>query len=219
VKPRSWISRTADAAAAATTGRPSRARSPEPLRLEQSGLLGTLLKSIDPEQPFTVLNFGPALPETVAYFADFRSRLYFVDLFEHLKAIADPDHPVALEERLAGWLDLPRNTTLRLCLFWDLLDFLSPEAVSALVRVLRHYLDDNSIGHAFTVRNQRSPQSGERYGIYGGDQVRLHRREARLPGYRPHTPRQLQHMLNCYQLERTVMLSSGRLELALRARF
>ncbi len=194
-----------------------RARKTEAPRLQPSGLLAGLLAELDPEQPFTVLHIGPGVPETVDFFCDYRCRLFFVDLFEHLPVAADSGDEGDLERQFREWLALPPRTTVDLCLFWDFFDFLEPEATAALVRVLRHYLSHDSSGHLYTVRNQRARQSGDRYGIYQGEQVRLHRRPRPLPGYRPSTPRQLQQMLNCFRFERNLLLEDGRLEISLRA--
>lgn len=177
-----------------------------------------MLHDLDPETPFNVLHIGPGLADTVRFFADYRCRLFFVDLFDYLPVVMDPDATDALDDRFRDWLNLPAGITLDLCLFWDYLDYLDAEAIAALVRVLRHSLGRQSRGHAYTVRSAHAEPGGDRFGIADGESVSLHRRSAVPPGYQPHSQRQLQQLLNCFTFERSVLLSDGRLELALRAK-
>ncbi|MGB1141920.1 MAG: hypothetical protein ACPG1A_13545, partial [Halioglobus sp.] len=79
--------------------------------VQASTLLPRLFEGADEEARLTVLNIGPALPETVAFFSGFRCRLYFADLFSELP-LEIPEELIAcpedfLAETFRESLDLP----------------------------------------------------------------------------------------------------------------
>ena len=100
-------------------------------------------------------------------------------------------------------------------LFWDLFSFLSTDAVKVLCEVLRPHLHTASLGHAFSVHNTRTAQSGHVYGINRANELQLRPRPAALPGYSPHNQSQLQSLLLGWRVERSLLLPDSRLELLL----
>ncbi len=165
-----------------------------------------------------MLNIGPALPETVAFFSGHHCTLHFCDLFELVPLSVAEDSSQTLDERLHELLPLSHGTTLDLCLFWDLFDYLAPEVLSALVRVLRHHMHRGTRAHAFTVRNPRTPPANSIWSIRDQQSLQVRPRHNSPSGYHPHTQRQLQAMLNCFNFERSLLLENGRLELLLSAK-
>lgn len=187
--------------------------------MQASTLLPRLFEGADEEARLTVLNIGPALPETVAFFSGFRCRLYFADLFSELP-LEIPEELIAcpedfLAETFRESLDLPPGAEVDVVLFWDLFNFLDTKAVTALVEVLRPHLHDQSRGHAFSVHNTRTPQSGHMYGINSADELLLRQRPSPLPGYAPHNQSQLKTLLRGLRVERSLLLPDSRLELLL----
>jgi hypothetical protein len=172
---------------------------------------------------------GYALPETVEFFSRYRCRLYFVDLFENLPftagpAAAEPPPAAApaagapLRQTFAELLGIPAGTQLDVCLFWDIFNFLEPDAIAALLAVLRPHLHGDSLGHGFAVHSLKTPQSGTVYGIRDRDRISLRSRPSSLPGYSPCSQGQLDKALDCWRVSRSVLLAHSRLELLLRAK-
>ena len=167
----------------------------------------------------TVLNIGPALPETVEFFSRFRCKLYFIDLFDDLPEMAArADEPGAAHQLLEESLQFPGDTRFDLCLFWDVFNFLSPEAIATLQENLRPHLHSNSLAHGFAVHNLRTEQSGKLYGIRELDELSVRPRPTLLPAYSPYNQGQLEKLLHCFQVTRSVLLPNSRLELLLRAK-
>lgn len=196
----------------------SRSRRSAEASVQASTLLPRLFEHTGEEQRLTVLNIGPALPETVAFFSGFRCRLYFADLFSELplevpEDIADRPGDY-LERAFREALALPAGTSVDICLFWDLFNFLDDDALTALVTVLRPHLHGGSVAHGFSVHNTRTPQSGYLYGINSIDELNLRRRDP-VPGYAPHSQSQLKNLLRGLRVERSLLLPDSRLELLL----
>lgn len=185
---------------------------------QPSQLLASLFQQIDAEQRVSVFDAGAALPDTVNFFSTYRSKLYFADLFSELPLLADPDEGPSLVQQFADLLRFTPETRFDICLFWDLFNYLSAEAISAFLEVLRPRLHGATLGHGFAVHNVRSPQANCVYGIRQVDQLSVRDRDHPLPGYAPHNQSQLKSLLVCFNFERTVLLSNSRLELLLRAR-
>jgi hypothetical protein len=186
---------------------------------QASTLLPRLFERADEDQRLTVLNIGPALPETVTFFSGFRCRLYFADLFSELPLEVPEDMAGSpgdyLEQAFREALALPAGTTIDICLFWDLFNFLDADALTALLNVLRPHLHGGSAAHGFSVHNTRTPQGGYLYGINSIDELNLRRRREPLPGYAPHSQSQLKALLRGLRVERSLLLPDSRLELLL----
>ncbi len=119
--------------------------------------------------------------------------------------------------RFESLLQFPADTLFDICLFWDLFNFLDDATINAFLTVLLPHLKEKSLAHAFSVHNVRTPQSSHLYGINQRDTLSCRNRRAALPGYTPHSQRELQALLHCFRLERSVLLPDSRLELLLHA--
>lgn len=184
---------------------------------QNSKLLPSLFEGIDEGVPITVLHVGPALAETVDFFSDYRCKLHFIDLFAELPIVVTEDTP-ELRQQFQNMLELPPDTVFDLCLFWDIFNFLSREAVQALVDVLRPHLHAGTLGHTFSVHNNRARLASPVYGILQLDTLTCRQRQAPPEGYAPHSQRQLKELLHGFTLGRSVLLADGRLELLLQAK-
>jgi len=189
---------------------------PEPPS-QPSKLLPSLFEHIDEEQRFNVLHVGPALQDTVDFFCHYRCKLHFIDVFSELPLATLEDSGLSLEEQFGEILQLPADTQFDLCLFWDVFNFLDAAAIAAFLSQLRPCLTATSLAHAFSVHNLKTPQGNALYGIKHMDTLSLRNRQAKLPGYAPHSQSQLKQALTCFRFERSVLLPDSRLELVLRA--
>lgn len=186
---------------------------------QPSTLLPSLFEHIDEGRRLTVLHIGPALAETVEFFSRYRCKLHFIDLFSDLHQLAvAAEANSSLQQTFIELMHIPADTRFDLCLFWDLFNFLDRDAARAFISALRPHLDDNCLAHGFGVHNLRTPQSGLVYGIGGLDRITLRRRPAELPGYSPCNQGQLEKLLDCFKVTRSVLLPDSRLELLLAGR-
>jgi hypothetical protein len=187
--------------------------------IQTSKLLPALFEPFDEEQRVSVLHVGPALSETVDFFSGFRCRLHFVDVFAELPLAGEEDTEPDLLQQFQDMLDLRPEASFDICLFWDLFNFLDAAAIDAFQAALRPHLRRHSKGHAFSVHNPRThPYSSHLYSIRDLHSLALRERASNLPGYAPYSQRQLKEALQCFSLERSVLLPDSRLELLLHAK-
>ena len=185
---------------------------------QASKLLPHLFEQFDEQQTVTVFHVGPALHDTVDFFANYRCKLHFIDLFGELPIVAAEDEVPNLEQQFTELLHFPADTLFDICLFWDVFNFLDNPAISAFLSVLRPHLKATTLAHAFSVHNLKTPQGDHLYGISQMDTLSYRSRRAALPGYAPHSQMELKELLYCFRLERSVLLPDSRLELLLQAR-
>ena len=180
-------------------------------------LLSGLFERIDDEQRFSVLHLGPVLPETLDFLAGYRCKIYVCDVFSELPFQVDPADEQTLEQRLAVALDLPPEARFDLCLFWDLFNYLGPEGISALTGLLRPHWHQHSRAYALGVHNIRNPQRDATFAIAGPETLVSRSRSERLPGYAPVPQSRLKELMVGIEVQRSVLLGDGRLELLLAA--
>jgi hypothetical protein len=180
-----------------------------------SKLLPTLFQQLNLEQGVTVFHVGSALPETVDFFANYRCKLHFVDVFSVLPVNTGEDAAPDAVSQFQELLRFPQQTQIDVCLFWDLFNFLDSEALKAFLIALRPHLTHSTLAHAFSVHNRKIAQQSYLYGIQHMDTLNVRNRRSTPPGYAPHSQRELTGLLDGFRLERSVLLPDSRLELLL----
>lgn len=186
--------------------------------LQPSRLLPALFEHVDDEWPLTVLHIGPALPETVQFFSAFRCKLHFADLYDELPLRHTGEDGPSLEQRIEEALCLPGGALFDLCFFWDVLNFLHRDAIIALMNNLRPHLHPDSRAHCFAPHNAKTPASATFYGIADDGHFRVRQRSTIPPDYQPHPQGELNSLLSCFRVDRSVLLPDRRTELLLQAK-
>lgn len=186
--------------------------------VQASRLLPALFQYVDDSLPLTVLDFGPAMPETIHFLSGFRCTLHVVDLYTDLplEAIGDEQSP-SLDQRMEAALTLPGGALFDVCLFWDVLNFMSRESVAVLAGKLRPHLHPQSRAHCFAVHNLKTPAAPTRHGIVDENHISLRPRPLSPPGYQPHAQGELGDLLRYFQVERSVLMPDRRIEVLMKA--
>lgn len=179
-------------------------------------LLPKLFENIDDGQRITVLHIGAALPATVDFFAQFRCKLHFLDLFEELPLVVQDENCLSVAEQMSDLIQFSVDTRFDICLFWDVFNYLDPEAISALMKALAPYCSKDSLAHAFAVHNTRSAPQHLKFEITNENTLKVRARTKPVMNYGPHTQSKLKDLLSTFTFERTVLLADGRLEVLLR---
>ena len=187
--------------------------------MQPSKLVGGLFPSVEEGQSLTILHLGVASPETMDVFSRYPCRLYINDLFERLPFVfEDEEVDLPLAEQFQRELAIPADAQFDICLFWDFFNYLDREAIAAFLSVLRPHLHATTMAHAYAVHNLRAPRVNQRYGIVGDEEVCVRPRARPLPGYSPLPQNQLKtQLLDCFRVDRSVLLTDSRLELLLKA--
>lgn len=185
---------------------------------QPSRLLSALFDHVDDEWPLTVLNVGPALPETLEFFSAYRCKLHFADLFPELPLRADEERGIGLDHLLEDALDLPGGALFDMVFFWDVLNFMSRPAITALMGRLRPHLHPESRAHCFAVHNSKTPPAQTYHGIVDTGHLSVRQRAQVPPDYQPHPQGELVSALGFFSVDRSVLMPDRRLELLLQAR-
>jgi hypothetical protein len=184
---------------------------------QTSKLFSSLFRLRDVNHRLTVLEIGTALPETVDFFAQYKCRLHFVDLFGEpfVKNQADLSE-TELRHGFEQLLHFAPGQTIDLCLFWDFLCYLDDPALRAFNSALRPWLHADTHAHGFGVHHLGVRLDNVRYGVEDretfclrkrlGDQMRLH----------PHSQIEMHEMLTGLSFERGLLLPDGKLEMLLK---
>lgn len=188
-------------------------------RNQQSLLFPTLLKRIEVDRRLSVLEIGPALPETIEFFSQYKCRLHFAGMYSDpiLQMQSDDCTEADLTEHLKSSLDFPKSTRFDLCLFWDFLNYLDDTALRALNTVLAPHLHKTTRAHAFTVRTLETSFANQYYGIEQAHMFRIRPRNGRQAATFPHTQAILVNLLSTFDIDQGMLLPDGRLEVVMSA--
>ena len=183
-----------------------------------SKVLGNLFRHLDPDHRLEVLEIGPALPETVDFFSQFRCRLHFIDLYnepflrDRQEELSETELRHAFEKRLS----FKEGTRLDICLFGDFLSFLDDRALRAFNSALRPWIHEGTRAHGFGVHHLAVKLEHQQYGIIDSETLSVRSRHTDSMPYHPHSQVEMADMLNCFAFERGLLLPSGKLEMVLK---
>jgi hypothetical protein len=188
-------------------------------RSQQSLLFPSLVARIDPDRRVSVLEIGPALPETMEFFSHFKCRLHFAAMYtDHVLQMQFDDVTEAeLADHLTRSFGFHKGTQFDLCLFWDFLNYLDDKALRAFNTAIKPYLHKATRAHAFTVRTLDTSFSNQQYGIEDAHMFSVRPREGTQARPFPHTQAILVNLLSSFDVDQGMLLPDGRLEVLLSA--
>lgn len=188
-------------------------------RTQQTLLFPTLFKRIDPDKRLSVLEIGPALPETINFFSQFKCRLQFAAMYTDpiLQMQSVEFTEAELVEHFKQSFDFPENTRFDLCLFWDFLNYLDDKTVRAFNTAIRPHLHKTTRGHALTLRTLDTSFSNQQYGIELAHMFSIRPRKGTQGRQYPHTQAILVNLLSSFDVDQGMLLPDGRLEVLMTA--
>jgi len=188
-------------------------------RSQQSLLFPTLVKRIKPDTRLSVLEIGPALPETIEFFTQFKCRLHFAAMYSDpvLQMQLGDCSETELTEHFSRSLDFPKGTRFDLCLFWDFLNYLDDKALRSFNTAIRPFLHKSTRAHAFTVRTLNTSFANQQYGIQQAHMFSIRPRMEKQFRTFPHTQAILVNLLSNFDIAQGMLLPDGRLEVLMSA--
>ena len=189
------------------------------LSRRNSALFASLFQMLDVNHRLSVLEIGTALPETVEFFAQFKCRLHFVDLFNepffrNQSDLSEEELGHGFEEHLR----FPTGTKFDLCLLWDFLCYLDDPALRAFNAALRPWVHAGTRAHGFGVHHLAVRLENVRYGVEDRETFCLRDRLGSQMRFHPHSQVEMHEMLSCLAFERGLLLPDGKLEMLLKPR-
>lgn len=176
-----------------------------------------LLERMEDDARRVVLDLGPARSATVATFGRFRCRLEIADLGEAIETLNATEEAGDLLSRLRTLLPPRRGEATDVVLCWDLLNYLEPPVLKALMGEIQERLRPGSLVHALIAYSTpRMPARPQR--IVPTDDYRL----AHAPvsseerPARRYSPDELARLMGGYAVERAMLLKNGMQEFLFR---
>jgi hypothetical protein len=188
-------------------------------RTQQTLLFPTVVKRFDADRRLFVLEIGPALPETVEFFSQFKCRLHFASMYSDpvLQMQKDECTEAELVDHIKKSLDFSKDTRFDLCLFWDFLNYLDDKALRAFNTVIKPHVHKTTRAHAFTVRTLDTSFSNQQYGIEQAHMFSVRPRKSTQATTYPHTQAILVNLLSAFDIDQGMLLPDGRLEILMTA--
>lgn len=188
-------------------------------RTQQTLLFPTLMKRMKQDRRLSVLEIGPALPETIQFFSQYRCRLHFAAMYTDpvLQMQLGDCTEAELAEHIGQSFGFAKETRFDLCLFWDFLNYLDDKALRAFNIALRPYLQPSTRAHAFTVRTLNTKFSNQQYGIEQAHLFSIRPRAGKQARTTPHTQAILVNLLSNFDIDQGMLLPDGRLEVLMTA--
>jgi predicted TPR repeat methyltransferase len=174
-------------------------------------LFRSLVERLEEGERAVILDLGPAQPATVSLFSNFRCRLEIADIAEGLSSLDEEDEtPEALRNKAESLLPERRDEPTDLVLCWDLLNYLNPPALKALMTCVAERGRPGMKAHALIAYSaSRMPATPNRYAPTKDYRLKVlptTSREIDSPRYTPET---LGQRLPHYRRERAMLLRNG----------
>jgi len=171
---------------------------------QPSKLFRSIFGLMEINHRLTVLEIGPAMPETVEFFSQFKCRLHFVDLFnepfvrDEQSQLSEKELRHAFEEQFR----FPPDTKIDLCLFWDFLSYLDDPALRAFNSAIRPWIHAGTTAHGFGVHHLAIKLDNIHYGVLNKDSFSVRNRLSEQMSYHPHSQIEMHEMFTCFDFER-----------------
>jgi len=192
---------------------------PSASHTQQTLLFPSLIKRIDPDRRFSVLEIGPALPITIDFFSQFKCRLHFAAMYTDpvLQMQSGDCTESELVEHFEQTLGFIKGVRFDLCLFWDFLNYLDDKALRAFNTVIQPCLHRTTRAHAFTVRTLDTSFPNQQYGIDQAHMFSIRQRTGQQVRTFAHTQATLLNLLPSFDIDQGMLLPDGRLEVLMTA--
>jgi len=188
-------------------------------RTQQTLLFPSLFERLDAKHRLSVLEIGPALPETIEFFSQYKCRLHFACMYSDpvLQLQTGDVTEAELVDHIKRSFNFKKGTRFDLCLFWDFLNYLDDKALRAFNKVIKPHIHKTTRAHAFTVRTLDTSFSNQQYGIEQAHMFKIRPRTSTQATTFPHTQAILVNLLSSFDIDKGMLLPDGRLEVLMSA--
>jgi len=180
-------------------------------------LFHSLIRRLEDGGRWIVLDLGAARASTIQAFGKFRCRLDIVDLAVDLDKLRDETELRVLRQRVEALLPRRGSEGIDIVLCWDLINYLSPQALMAVMESIALRCKPGALAHGLVYYSMR--QMPERPGTFVplDDQrlVNLAKPGPERPAPR-YSPEDLARCMPRYTVERGRLLRNGMQEFLFR---
>jgi hypothetical protein len=179
-----------------------------------SNLFAMVFERLQVSTRLNVLDMGFASSSTVEFFNQFKCRLNFVDLYAE-EFVANPQEDSTDEELVMQFraaLNLDPGLNIDICLFWDFFNYLDGPALKALIAALEPHVGPDTRGYSLGLLNGRASLPYYQYGISSLTNLSQTERGGEQPPIYPHSQRDLNGMLDYFEIDKSRLMPDGRVE-------
>lgn len=181
-------------------------------------LLPLVFEDVASQPRLNILDIGAATAESVQFFARYRCRLQFADLFGETGYRRQHQRRRRPHETVFDRVfDFPIGTMFDVCLFWDFLNYLDTGLLRDLAQTLRRHVHEGTRGHAFVPFSNALPFAGMRFGLERADQLTV-KDDPPPPPPHPHTNKVIAASFWPFAVTRATLLEENRQELLMEVR-
>jgi len=179
-----------------------------------SNLVAAALDSVHADRHLVVLDVGMAMAATVNFFSQFKSKLFFFDLYSEA-FVTEISEDISHQELVSLFrqaLNIPDNCIIDICLFWDFFNYLDGTLIKAFIEALQPYVAEHTRGFGLGSLNSRCQLPNSCYGLMANDTLtQCPRSDEQRPVY-PHSQRDLKGYLDYFEINKSRLMSDGRVE-------
>ena len=171
-------------------------------------------------QPISVLDFGCASFDTVNFFNQFHSKLYFADFNSDQQIFFD--HKDLTDEELTAeyqkLMDFPSETKFDILFFWDFFSLLDTRAMQAFNAALMPYVSEHAQAYGFGALSRKGNLEYLDYQITGYDQLRARSNPDQPAKLIAHGQSSFDRYMPPFRVKKGILMNNGRLEVLLQRR-
>jgi hypothetical protein len=173
-------------------------------------LFESLMDSFNDERRHVILDLGPARAGTIDLLSRFRCRLDVLDLPQVLAELETLEEPAAIENALGRLLPPAGKDQVDLVFCWNLLNYLDPIVIAALMRLLTPRLAGQARVHALIEYSAtHMPASPGRVAPEDAATLILEPASDAAIKTPRHSRAALEKLMPGFQSERTMLLGNG----------
>ncbi len=188
------------------------------LQVQPSQLLAPLIEQVERCSPLLILDAGYGMSDTLAFFGEYRCRLFFSAFYELLNITMDSNDEEVWFMLFKQRMNYPADTRFDLCLFWDLFSYLNDAALRAFNRALAPFVDQHTGGHGFAMLNTAPGMSAREYGVLNRNQLSVRPLISPRASPFPRSRSKVAEQITGFTVGRSVLHQGGLMELTLKGK-
>lgn len=182
----------------------------------RSVLLPEVLRRLENEEGLSIFDSGSAASSSIEFFSQWKCRLHFIDIYNN--AMLSEQENLDYQELVGIFeeLILVSDEVFDVCFLWDLPNYLDNQAIRAFADVLKRRLNRSTAIHAFSAFSHKQPFPKKQYSINGSNSIASRQIEHNIEPKFIKTYVTITKYLDFLGIEKSTLLTDGRLELYLK---
>jgi hypothetical protein len=171
--------------------------------------LNALLRPLQSDQKYYILDLGPALGANIGFWSQFHCRLTIDDFYRAYRTAMASDPEAPRESLAANLLSFDDEPVFDLILVWDLFNYLDPDEIQILVRRLSLWCREGTVLFALISSLPQIPAKPTLFRILDRERMTYQSRTREMRPCARHQPRDLARLLEGFEVSHSFLLRNG----------